>query len=220
MLVFAAFGARSAPRRTAGSPRGVAGRCGAGPRRIQPGVPCRKRVGPGVGRVALRHHRGRDGRFGRLDRHHVPRRPRLLQLETAAAHVARGAVVQGVRARPGVAARARRWSRHGSRLALLLWWAGRVFGRATGIVAALVLATTYGFLYVHSGRSGNSDALFTLLITADRRHAVGGARPPLAPRVAGRRRRARVHGEGHGHPDARHHHRRRRARRPLARGSG
>jgi 4-amino-4-deoxy-L-arabinose transferase-like glycosyltransferase len=46
---------------------------------------------------------------------------------------------------------------------LLMWWAGRVFGRATGILAALVLATTYGFLYVHSGRSGNSDALFTLL---------------------------------------------------------
>jgi 4-amino-4-deoxy-L-arabinose transferase-like glycosyltransferase len=51
-------------------------------------------------------------------------------------------------------------------VALLLWWAGRVFDRATGIVAALVLATTYGFLYVHSGRSGNADALFTLLITA------------------------------------------------------
>jgi 4-amino-4-deoxy-L-arabinose transferase-like glycosyltransferase len=48
-------------------------------------------------------------------------------------------------------------------IALLMWWAGRVYGRATGILAALVLATTYGFLYVHSGRSGNSDALFTLL---------------------------------------------------------
>jgi 4-amino-4-deoxy-L-arabinose transferase-like glycosyltransferase len=49
-------------------------------------------------------------------------------------------------------------------VALLLWWAARAFGRAIGVIAALVLATCYGFLYVHSGRSGNSDALFTLLI--------------------------------------------------------
>jgi 4-amino-4-deoxy-L-arabinose transferase-like glycosyltransferase len=32
-------------------------------------------------------------------------------------------------------------------------------------MAGLVLATCYGFLYVHSGRSGNADALFTLLVT-------------------------------------------------------
>ena len=49
-------------------------------------------------------------------------------------------------------------------VALLMWWAGRVFGRAIGILAGLILATAYGFLYVHSGRSGNADALFTLLI--------------------------------------------------------
>ncbi|HET9271307.1 MAG TPA: glycosyltransferase family 39 protein, partial [Vicinamibacterales bacterium] len=48
---------------------------------------------------------------------------------------------------------------------LLMWWATRLFGRAIGVMAGLVLATCYGFLYVHSGRSGNSDALFTLLIT-------------------------------------------------------
>ena len=47
---------------------------------------------------------------------------------------------------------------------VLMWWAGRVFGRAVGVTAGLVLATCYGFLYVHSGRSGNSDALFTLLV--------------------------------------------------------
>ena len=34
----------------------------------------------------------------------------------------------------------------------------------SGVVAGLVLATCYGFLYVHSGRSGNSDSLFTLLV--------------------------------------------------------
>ena len=49
-------------------------------------------------------------------------------------------------------------------VAVLLWWGSRACGRAVGVLAALVLATCYGFLYVHSGRSGNSDALFTLLI--------------------------------------------------------
>jgi 4-amino-4-deoxy-L-arabinose transferase-like glycosyltransferase len=50
-------------------------------------------------------------------------------------------------------------------VALLMWWATRLFGRAIGVTAGLVLSTCYGFLYVHSGRSGNADALFTLLIT-------------------------------------------------------
>jgi 4-amino-4-deoxy-L-arabinose transferase-like glycosyltransferase len=50
-------------------------------------------------------------------------------------------------------------------VALLMWWATRLFGRAIGVMAGLVLATCYGFLYVHSGRSGNADALFTLLVT-------------------------------------------------------
>ena len=44
------------------------------------------------------------------------------------------------------------------------------------------------------------------------RHAVGGARAPVAPGLARRDRRSRLHGEGHGHPDAARHHRRRRAR--------
>jgi 4-amino-4-deoxy-L-arabinose transferase-like glycosyltransferase len=47
---------------------------------------------------------------------------------------------------------------------VLMWWASRAFGRAVGVMAGLVLATSYGFLYVHSGRSGNSDSLFTLLV--------------------------------------------------------
>jgi dolichol-phosphate mannosyltransferase len=49
-------------------------------------------------------------------------------------------------------------------VALLMWWATRLFGRAIGVMAGLVLATCYGFLYVHSGRSGNSDSLLTLLV--------------------------------------------------------
>jgi len=49
-------------------------------------------------------------------------------------------------------------------VAVLMWWAARAFGRAIAVVAGLVLATCYGFLYVHSGRSGNSDSLFTLLV--------------------------------------------------------
>jgi 4-amino-4-deoxy-L-arabinose transferase-like glycosyltransferase len=49
-------------------------------------------------------------------------------------------------------------------VAVLIWWASRAFGRAVGVLAGLVLATSYGFLYVHSGRSGNSDALFTFLV--------------------------------------------------------
>jgi 4-amino-4-deoxy-L-arabinose transferase-like glycosyltransferase len=51
-------------------------------------------------------------------------------------------------------------------VALLTWWGARAFGRARAVVAGLVLATCYGFLYVHSGRSGNSDSLFTLLVTS------------------------------------------------------
>lgn len=49
-------------------------------------------------------------------------------------------------------------------VALLMWWAARAFGHTLAVVAGLVLATCYGFLYVHSGRSGNSDALLTLLV--------------------------------------------------------
>jgi len=49
-------------------------------------------------------------------------------------------------------------------VAVLMWWAARAFGRAIGVAAGLVLATCYGFLYVHSGRSGNSDSLLTLLV--------------------------------------------------------
>jgi len=49
-------------------------------------------------------------------------------------------------------------------VAVLIWWAARAFGRAVAVMAGLVLATCYGFLYVHSGRSGNADSLLTLLV--------------------------------------------------------
>ena len=49
-------------------------------------------------------------------------------------------------------------------VAVLFWWARRSFGGAIAVVAGLVLATCYGFLYVHSGRSGNADSLMALLV--------------------------------------------------------
>jgi 4-amino-4-deoxy-L-arabinose transferase-like glycosyltransferase len=49
-------------------------------------------------------------------------------------------------------------------VALLQEWSRRSFGRPVALLASLVLATTFGFLYVHAARSANTDALFTLLI--------------------------------------------------------
>jgi 4-amino-4-deoxy-L-arabinose transferase-like glycosyltransferase len=49
-------------------------------------------------------------------------------------------------------------------VAVLLEWARRSFGPAVALFAALVLSTTFGFVYVHSGRSAETDAFFTLLI--------------------------------------------------------
>ena len=49
-------------------------------------------------------------------------------------------------------------------VAVLQGWARRAFGAAVALVAGLVLATTFGFVYVHSGRTAETDALFTLLI--------------------------------------------------------
>jgi len=47
---------------------------------------------------------------------------------------------------------------------VLMLWARRAFGTGTAVLAGLILATTHGFIYVHSGRSANTDALFTLMI--------------------------------------------------------
>ena len=50
-------------------------------------------------------------------------------------------------------------------VALLQWWSRRCFGAAMALVSSLVLATCYGFLFVHSGRTANTEAMFTLLVT-------------------------------------------------------
>ena len=47
---------------------------------------------------------------------------------------------------------------------VLLWWAHRTAGPTAALLSALVLSTSFGFLHVHSGRSGNPDALLTLLL--------------------------------------------------------
>ena len=47
---------------------------------------------------------------------------------------------------------------------VLLVWGRRAFGAATALFAGLVLSCAHGFIYVHSGRSGNTDAIFTLLV--------------------------------------------------------
>ena len=47
---------------------------------------------------------------------------------------------------------------------VLTTWGRRCFGAAVGVTAGLVLGTSFGFLYVHSGRSANTDAIFTLLV--------------------------------------------------------
>ncbi|MEO8071099.1 MAG: glycosyltransferase family 39 protein, partial [Acidobacteriota bacterium] len=47
---------------------------------------------------------------------------------------------------------------------LLQGWLRRSFGAMVAIVGSLVLATCFGFLYAHAGRSGNPDALFALLV--------------------------------------------------------
>ena len=49
-------------------------------------------------------------------------------------------------------------------VAVLLIWAGRHFGREVGLASGLVLATCYGFVYVHSGKNADTDAAFTLLL--------------------------------------------------------
>jgi 4-amino-4-deoxy-L-arabinose transferase-like glycosyltransferase len=48
-------------------------------------------------------------------------------------------------------------------LALVIW-AWRRFSPAVGLFSALVLATCFGFIHVHSGRSANPDALLTLFL--------------------------------------------------------
>jgi len=46
---------------------------------------------------------------------------------------------------------------------VLLWWANRRFGPRVALFAGMVLATCFGFLHVHSGRTDNPDAPLALL---------------------------------------------------------
>lgn len=48
---------------------------------------------------------------------------------------------------------------------VLQQWARRAFGPLVALLASLVLATMFGFMHVHSGRSAATDAPFTLVMT-------------------------------------------------------
>jgi 4-amino-4-deoxy-L-arabinose transferase-like glycosyltransferase len=49
-------------------------------------------------------------------------------------------------------------------VAVLQVWVRRLTQPAVGLLAGVVLATSFAFVYVHAGRSGNADPLFTCLI--------------------------------------------------------
>jgi 4-amino-4-deoxy-L-arabinose transferase-like glycosyltransferase len=45
---------------------------------------------------------------------------------------------------------------------VLFWWSNRRFGPRVALFSCMVLATSFGFLHVHSGRTDNPDALLAL----------------------------------------------------------
>ena len=47
-------------------------------------------------------------------------------------------------------------------IVVLLWWSHRRFGPHVALFSCMVLATCFGFLHVHSGRTDNPDALLAL----------------------------------------------------------
>jgi 4-amino-4-deoxy-L-arabinose transferase-like glycosyltransferase len=49
-------------------------------------------------------------------------------------------------------------------VAALLWWSSIRFGRRVALFGCMVLATCFGFLHVHSGRTANPDALLALFL--------------------------------------------------------
>jgi 4-amino-4-deoxy-L-arabinose transferase-like glycosyltransferase len=49
-------------------------------------------------------------------------------------------------------------------VAVLMWWVRRVFGTTSSVLSGLTLSTNFAFLIVHSGRSAETDALYTLLV--------------------------------------------------------
>jgi 4-amino-4-deoxy-L-arabinose transferase-like glycosyltransferase len=75
-------------------------------------------------------------------------------------------------------------------IVVLLAWAWRRFSPLTGVLSAIVLATCFGFLYVHSGRTANPEALMTLcflliVIVLDVSRDAPGRRAWLGPLLAG-----------------------------------
>lgn len=50
-------------------------------------------------------------------------------------------------------------------IAVVQWWCRRAIGPRVALAASFVLSTMFAFLFLHSARSGNADAMFTLLIT-------------------------------------------------------
>jgi 4-amino-4-deoxy-L-arabinose transferase-like glycosyltransferase len=48
-------------------------------------------------------------------------------------------------------------------VAVLIFWVRRCAGSAIGLLSGLVLATCFGYIYVHSGRNANTDASFALI---------------------------------------------------------
>jgi 4-amino-4-deoxy-L-arabinose transferase-like glycosyltransferase len=50
-------------------------------------------------------------------------------------------------------------------VAIFQRWVRVTVGAEVALAASLILATSFGFIYDHAGRSGNTDALFTLLMT-------------------------------------------------------
>jgi 4-amino-4-deoxy-L-arabinose transferase-like glycosyltransferase len=52
-----------------------------------------------------------------------------------------------------------------STVAVVAWWSRRRFGASVSLLAGVVLSTSFGFVYVHAGRSANTDAFFTLLVS-------------------------------------------------------
>ena len=47
---------------------------------------------------------------------------------------------------------------------VLVIWTRRSLGPVTALLAGVVLATSFGFIHIHAGRSANTDALFTLIV--------------------------------------------------------